>query len=81
MVATDETGLSQPSDSDFTGRAQKHPAHNWKGKAEPRNDNSIDMVYDRTSRRFGLSARGPLAMAVLAIAAIAFLFFVFYGGR
>ena len=81
VVASEtESGLSQPSDSDWQGRAKKHPAKEFAKEAETRNEgNTIDLVYDRVSRRFGLSAKGPLAMAVLAIAAVAFLFFVFYG--
>jgi hypothetical protein len=33
--ATDSGPLSQPSDSDFTGRAKKHPAKEFKVRPEP----------------------------------------------
>ena len=79
LVATDEkgSGLSQPSDWDL--RAKKHPAKHFAKEAETRNEsNSIDADYDWPGKRFRISARGPLAMAVLAIAAVAFLYFVLH---
>lgn len=80
MVTTKEGGpLKQPSDSDWPVRETRHPVNDFKPEAATRNEaNSIDLTYHRTERRFGLSAKGPLAMAALVAISVAFMLFVFY---